>query len=339
MSAVLSPLNLMQAQYNSPSKKQVPTLPLEDEADDSFSFTLTQVQHNGKTEAAKAPVKVSNVQGVLSAFDQFLREQRAKLPTDLERANTKAQRDLVLNTFFDTVESYRSQMTAESLGQATQPAAEIQGCSPAKKSKSRKSPVKSPQKRQDKENGEITSPQKLAVKSPQKKVQSPVKLPSVSVQNAEASKEGRKSQRRRRDGQDLECNEKLEKHEEKTDYLQVPTETRSLETSPLKSCKKSPLKRMKKLEDQDHVENQENIETTYIKAKGQEQETQQEDEEDMEETTLEPRFMQADMQAKSLLGQQASLTDELSATETQLMNRGTDISEVIDVDSNVINYG
>jgi hypothetical protein len=44
--------------------------------------------------------------------------------------------------------------------------------------------------------------------------------------------------------------------------LQVPAETIN---SPGKSCPKSPLKRMRVLEEQDTKENAENIETTYEK--------------------------------------------------------------------------
>jgi hypothetical protein len=40
-----------------------------------------------------------------------------------------------------------------------------------------------------------------------------------------------------------------------------------------------------------------------------------------------------------ILGQQEQLQDEFSATETQLQQRVVDIHDILDVDSNVINYG
>ena len=102
---------------------------------------------------------------------------------------------------------------------------------------------------------------------------------------------------------------------------------KSQETSPLKSCRKSPLKRMKTLEEKDNIENQENIEATYIKANAS-TETEDKNNEncsDEEESvdSLEPRFLQPenrisntvnDEQPKSLLGKQYQ--DSLDVTET-----------------------
>lgn len=50
MTTVLGQLNLMQTEFNSPSKRQVPVIPADDDMDDSFSFKLTQVSQNGKAE-------------------------------------------------------------------------------------------------------------------------------------------------------------------------------------------------------------------------------------------------------------------------------------------------
>jgi hypothetical protein len=97
---------------------------------------------------------------------------------------------------------------------------------------------------------------------------------------------------------------------------------------------------MRNLEVKDSVENQENIETTYIKAKGCETETHLEDEEDLDDSeALAPRFTEPTQDPKCLLGQQVALTDENNATETQLEKRPFDINDILDVDSNVINYG
>jgi len=70
----------------------------------------------------------------------------------------------------------------------------------------------------------------------------------------------RKSQRRKRITVDTEdSNISTTKNIASPDKLNVPASTQQ-EISPLKSCPKSPLKRMQNLEDKDNIENQENIE-------------------------------------------------------------------------------
>jgi len=96
-----------------------------------------------------------------------------------------------------------------------------------------------------------------------------------------------------------------------------------LQASPGKSCHKSPVKSMKRLENQDNLENQENIETTYSK-------TQAEQDSELEGLCQEP---------KSILGQLKLCQDPTQATETQVMAQGPSIQDILEVDSNVINYG
>jgi hypothetical protein len=94
-------------------------------------------------------------------------------------------------------------------------------------------------------------PRKL--KSPLKK--SPIKGEKENDENSSPGKspdkEERGSQRRRKNDEEL-----------RAIYLQEIKQD-----SPEKlSCRKSPLKRMRNLEEQDNLENQENIETTYQKS-------------------------------------------------------------------------
>jgi len=211
------------------------------------------------------------------------------LPVDLERAGSKQEREYVLNAFFDTVSVFKAKVENQFGQQAQQ-----NPSSPSKRPMNRKSPVKSPVKRADKENGD--SPQKFSVKSPgkkplspAKKPMSPTKAPNVSIQNVESSKEDRKSQRRRRAEIDLQSeDEQPAKTTEATEVTHLQLPSAPTESEHLKSCKKSPVKRMKKLEAQDSVENQENIETTYMKN----QESSQLEEDVDDEEALEPRFLQ-----------------------------------------------
>ena len=123
--------------------------------------------------------------------------------------------------------------------------------SPMKRAKKSpvKSPMKSPMKRPRVANDENFQPTQDSFSSPQKKQKSPTKQGFDSYASPD-SKENRKSYERRR---------MKEAGEE-------PKPTENLATgSPLKSCRKSPVKRMKELEEQENSENQENIETTYVK--------------------------------------------------------------------------
>ena len=95
--------------------------------------------------------------------------------------------------------------------------------------------------------------------------------------------------------------------------LQVPTENVD---SPGKSCPKSPLKRMKALEEQETKENVENIEAIYEKQNSPEKD---------------------DVDPKYLLGSKCQNEGEI--TETQEAQKVIEIDQVLEVDSNVINYG
>ena len=129
--------------------------------------------------------------------------------------------------------------------------------------------------------------------SPMKKCESPVKSPSKKdhseAENQSSNKEDRKSQRRRR----LEVDTKPDEQEgkkENNNHLKVPSPDKG--TSPLKSCPKSPVKRMKTLEKKENAQDQENIETTFKKVNDAES-AEKQSEEDMEEETdtLEPKFL------------------------------------------------
>ena len=115
---------------------------------------------------------------------------------------------------------------------------------------------------------------------------------------------------------------------------------------------KSPLKRMRNLEDQDNLENQENIETTYRKsptkvlAGGTTDASPINEEVPEKEGDVEPtnEFMvkeiklglTEDNSVKSLFGQK---NQEPVKTVIQEERSVTSISNILDVDSNVINYG
>ena len=93
------------------------------------------------------------------------------------------------------------------------------------------------------------------IKSPVKKSQSPLKGDKENDENSSPGKSP--------DKQDRRCRNKDE--EIGSIYLQE-IKPESLESPEKKSCRKSPLKRMRNLEEQENLENQENIETTYRKS-------------------------------------------------------------------------
>lgn len=113
-------------------------------------------------------------------------------------------------------------------------------------------------------------------------------------------------------------------------------------SSPVKQpCPKSPLKRMKSLEQQENMKDQENIETTYKKSP-----------ERAVTLTLQPTEVEADPnddpaddivalnpEEPTTLLQSKENYQEALQTQTQEEQRGIDITEILDVDSNVINYG
>jgi hypothetical protein len=106
-------------------------------------------------------------------FDAFLRDQRTALPKQLMLANTQQQRELVLNTFFETIEQIKAQIQT-AYGHAS---SAVDGSSPSKRLINKKSPVKSPMKKgKTKCNDENASPEHPETKSsPAKKMASPVK--------------------------------------------------------------------------------------------------------------------------------------------------------------------
>ena len=111
------------------------------------------------------------------------------------------------------------------------------------------------------------------------------------------------------------------------------------ETSPLKSCKKSPVKRMKKLEEQQNMQDEENIETTYKKSPERDSAaTEPKAEEVVSKISDEHDAEQAEASPKSLLKSKDNLQEPVK-TQTQEERSVVDITDILDVDSNVINYG
>lgn len=73
MSEVFHPINLATAQFNSPSKSRLP--PIDDDADDSFSFKLKQVCPSSSQEAClKQAVSAPTVYDHFADFDTFIKE-------------------------------------------------------------------------------------------------------------------------------------------------------------------------------------------------------------------------------------------------------------------------
>jgi len=111
------------------------------------------------------------------------------------------------------------------------------------------------------------------------------------------------------------------------------------ETSPLKSCKKSPVKRMKLLEEQENMRDEENIETTYKKSPERDSApTEPTAEEVVSKILDEHNAEQAEASPKSLLKSKDNLQEPVK-TQTQEERSVVDITDILDVDSNVINYG
>ena len=114
--------------------------------------------------------------------------------------------------------------------------------------------------------------------------------------------------------------------EEGLNLLQIPEKedfSQAQGTSPLKHCPKSPVKRMKKLEEKENLENQENIETTYQNQTNDSDQPCEDDEETgMSETVgMEPKFAQEIKlccdQPKSILGLEGKYLEASNLTETQ----------------------
>lgn len=97
---------------------------------------------------------------------------------------------------------------------------------------------------------------------------------------------------------------------------------------------KSPVKRMRQLEEQQNQQDEEDVETAYQKSPSKALTSAQlaqnsNDQEDTEEVDSLP---------KSLLTANDDHQDEVK-TESQEEQNVTDINEILDIDSNVINYG
>jgi hypothetical protein len=89
-----------------------------------------------------------------------------------------------------------------------------------------------------------------------KKSQSPMKADKENDENSSPGKSPNKQEKRARNKEE----------EIGSIYLQEIKQESPVESPEKKSCRKSPLKRMRNLEEQDNLENQENIETTYRKS-------------------------------------------------------------------------
>ena len=201
--------------------------------------------------------------------------------------------------------------------------------------------MKSPSKR-SKENDENASPSKQRANS----YISPVKgQTSPTKQCQDSLKETRNSQRRRQKTQEEEDMSNI--------YLQESNQSSNEKCNDNKTpLPKSPLKRMRKLEDQDNLENQENIETTYRKsptkvlAGGETDASPINEDTPEKEGDVEPTNeftvkeiklgLQQDTSAKSLFGQK---NQEPMKTQIQEERTVVPIQNILDVDSNVINYG
>jgi hypothetical protein len=155
------------------------------------------------------------------------------LPQKLSESKSAQERTAILDEFFNTIEQHRRHM---SMSNQNPEVLSVDNSPSNSKTSSplKKSPMKSPMKKQ--KHDENSSPVK-GVCSPSK---------------CSPTKEGRPRRRRAEASLDIP--------------LQIETKPSENGSSPLKSCPKSPLKRMKSLEEKDEQENQENIETTYIKA-------------------------------------------------------------------------
>ena len=107
-------------------------------------------------------------------------------------------------------------------------------------------------------------------------------------------------------------------------------------------CPRSPVKRMRTLEQKAEQENQENIETTYQKVHGENASTSDDDESEVispEPTMSETNGMQAKFAQEIKFGLHSpkSLLPQVSTLAKA--DDFIDISDILDVDSNVINYG
>lgn len=130
-------------------------------------------------------------------------------------------------------------------------------------------------------------------------------------------------------------------------YLTIPVDEINAEAesklSPSKQpCPRSPVKRMRTLEQKAEQENQENIETTYQKVHGTEASTSDDDESEVispEPTMSETSGMQAKFAQEIKFGLQSPKSLLPVAAQLQKNDDSIDIADILDVDSNVINYG
>ena len=233
----------------------------------------------------------------------------------LEEATTTAGRNQILDNFFSLIDQQR-----QAIMQMQQPPV-VDCSSPMKKVRSpmkRSSPMKSPVKKSRKVVDENCSPTKDLYMSPSKKqVCSPIK----------GKQEDRPSHGRRRQA--------VSEEEVQGPTVNGASPTHSASGSPLKGVPKSPVKRMRKLEQEANLENQENIEQTYEKTQRDSPKSNISEEE--EESQLDPKFLSEE--PKSILSSKDKYQCEDDVTETQAEQRIPEIARLIDVDSNVINYG
>ena len=177
---------------------------------------------------------------------------------------------------------------------------------------------------------------------------SPSKKATGVEKQESASKDKRMSQQRRQ-RQNTEKDEEENLTSKNTidkKYLSIPVDEINAEAesklSPSKQpCPKSPTKRMRNLE-QKEEQTKEDIETTYKKVHGENAATSDEESEIIspEPTMSETSGMQAKFAQEIKFGLNSSPKSLLpQASQLAKADDFIDIQDVLDVDSNVINYG
>tara|TARA_B110001469_G_C9525865_1_gene261587 strand:+ start:245 stop:784 length:540 start_codon:yes stop_codon:yes gene_type:complete len=178
---------------------------------------------------------------------------------------------------------------------------------------------------------------------------SPSKKAAGVEKQESASKDKRMSQQRRQ-RQNTEKDEEENLTSKNTidkKYLSIPVDEINAEAesklSPSKQpCPKSPTKRMRNLE-QKEEQNKEDIETTYKKVHCENAATSDDDDSEVispEPTMSETNGMQAKFAQEIKFGLQSSPKSLLpQASQLAKADDFIDIQDILDVDSNVINYG
>jgi len=177
---------------------------------------------------------------------------------------------------------------------------------------------------------------------------SPSKKATGVEKQESASKDKRMSQQRRqRQNLEKEAEENLtSKNTIDKKYLTIPVDEINAEAesklSPSKKpCPTSPVKRMRNLEQKAEQENQENIETTYQKVHGENGSTSDDESEVIspEPTMSETSGMQAKFAQEIKFGLHSPKSLLPVAAQLAKADDFIEISDILDVDSNVINYG